>query len=132
MTRYWWQRGDVITSPDGRAVYTGDTTPTRRPEEVPVIANPPPSSVPPIASLPGGTGGRMTHTRVNRTLPPYHPAGQKCRKCGLDEAQRTRYVAPGEISGHASVGECLERECARCGYTWPEAVITPAGEPSPA
>jgi hypothetical protein len=74
----------------------------------------------------------MTHTRVTRTLPPYSPGPQTCRKCSNHDEARTRYVSPGRITPEGSMGECLQRECKRCGYTWPEAVMTPAGEPSPA
>jgi hypothetical protein len=64
------------------------------------------------------------------TLPPYRPGAAVCVKCGLDEEPGTRYVPPGGYeqtsSGQVAWGECLVRSCRRCGYSWTEAVLTPA------
>ncbi|MGW5636446.1 hypothetical protein [Streptomyces sp. NPDC003832] len=64
-------------------------------------------------------------------LPPFSGDETKCVKCGNVGAY-TNYRKKGEPSpGRIAVGagppERLDRVCARCDYTWPEACV-PTGE----
>jgi predicted nucleic-acid-binding Zn-ribbon protein len=64
-------------------------------------------------------------------MPPFSADEPLCAKCGFDAAS-TEYRATGACCHESreqvvdfSPNERLHRECARCGYQWDEAVITP-------
>jgi hypothetical protein len=60
-----------------------------------------------------------------RVLPTYSGDQVTCVKCGYQGHGGTRYVARLEASPEGLIGECLQRECGRCGFVWAQAVITP-------
>ena len=61
--------------------------------------------------------------KAERVLPPFSGDTQ-CDKCGEFAMHEVRWIPPFGISLTGHQGECLERECRRCGYTWPEAVAS--------
>lgn len=59
-------------------------------------------------------------------LPPYSGNKAVCGKCGKagsGQHHSTEWVPKGSYTARGSIGECLERRCFNCGYTWAEAVI---------
>lgn len=67
------------------------------------------------------------HRDYVAALPPFTEEG-RCAKCGSGELD-TRYLPllRRSPSGSGVMGECLERTCLRCGYSWPEKALTDDG-----
>jgi len=55
-------------------------------------------------------------------LPPFS-GDTRCAKCGQAGGHGVEYVPKSMLTRTGHMGECLERRCARCGYTWAEAVV---------
>ena len=54
-------------------------------------------------------------------LPPFSGSSVSCPKYG--GRCSTEWLAPGWVSWAGTRGECLERQCTRCKYTWAEATV---------
>lgn len=55
-------------------------------------------------------------------LPPFSGDDPKCPKCSHYDATTT-HVPTGARTPEGCTGECLQRECDRCGYAWAEATV---------